>query len=73
MTKLLAEAIDKVSKLPDSLQQQVAEKLLEYYEELKWDELMASSESQAFLDKMENSIKEDIKAGKCKELGFGDL
>ncbi len=73
MTKLLAEAIDKVSKLPENLQKQIAEKLLEYYDELKWDELFASPKSQAFLEKMEKKIQKDIKAGKFKEGGFGDL
>ncbi len=73
MTKLLAEAIDKVSKLPEGLQQQVAEKILEYYEELKWDDLVASPKSQAFLDRIEKTIQKDIKAGGCVEGGFGDL
>ncbi len=73
MTKLLAEVIDKVSKLPEDMQEQIAKLLLEYYDELKWDELFASPKSQAFLDKMEKKIREDIKVGKFKEGGFGNL
>ena len=73
MTKLLAEAIDKVSKLPEDLQKQAAEKLLEYYDELKWDELFASPKSQAFLDKMEKKIQKDIKAGNYEKMDLDKL
>ncbi len=63
MTKLLEEAIDKVSKLPDDLQEQIAEKMLKYYNDLKWDELLAHPKSEILLEKMKKEAIKEIEAG----------
>ena len=72
MTKLLAQAFQKASRLPNSLQDQLAQELLEEIEwESRWDETLANSQDK--LDKMADKALREYKAGKTKEMGFDDL
>ncbi len=51
MTKLLAEAFEKASKLPENLQDELARELLEELAgEAQWDQTLADSDDA--LDKM---------------------
>lgn len=72
MTKLLHKAFDKASKLPDHLQDQLAEALLEELEgETQWDETLANS--QGTLDKLTENALRQHREGKTKEMGFDEL
>ncbi len=72
MTKLLAEAIDKVSKLPEDMQEEIALQLIEDVDsELKWDQAFANSQDQ--LAKLADKALEDFKAGRVKKMGFDEL
>jgi hypothetical protein len=47
MTRLLAEAFDKASQLPESLQNELAENLLDEIEwESRWDETLAATQDK---------------------------
>ncbi|HKI02420.1 MAG TPA: hypothetical protein VKK31_10595 [Thermoanaerobaculia bacterium] len=72
MTRLLAKAFEEASRLPDALQDEIAERLLEDVEgDAQWDETLASS-PQA-LEKLAGKALEDFRAGRTKKLGFDDL
>ena len=72
MTKLLAEAFQKASRLPKSVQDQLAQELLEEIEwESRWDETLAKSQDK--LDRMADKALQEYKAGKTKEMGFDEL
>lgn len=72
MTKLLAEAFEKVSRLPETLQDQLARELLdELAWESRWDEALAESHSRA--DQLAEKAVAEFKAGRTKEAGFDEL
>ena len=72
MTTLLKEAIDKVKTLPEPLQDQIAQELLEEVEwESKWDKTF--SNSQDVLDRLAQKALDEFESGKTREMGFGDL
>ncbi len=72
MTSLLKKAFDKASQLPQNLQDQIAQGLLEEIEwELKWDETLAGSED--LLEKLANKALQEFEAGKTVEKGFDEL
>jgi len=68
MTTLLKEAFDKVTTLPEPLQDQIAHQLLE---EVEWDKTF--SESQDVLDRLAQKALDEFESGKTHELGFDDL
>ncbi len=72
MTQLLAKAFEEASRLPDSLQDELAEKLLEDLEgEEKWDATLANSLD--VLDGLADRALEDYEAGRTKKMGFDEL
>lgn len=72
MTKLLSKAFESAASLPENLQDEVAEQLLEDIQgELLWDDAFAKSQKE--LGKMADKALEEYKAGKTKKAGFDDL
>ena len=72
MTKLLAEAFDRASKLSERLQDDIARELLEEIEwETRWDEMLAGSQDK--LERLADKALQDYRAGKTKEMGFDEL
>lgn len=72
MTTLLSKAFNKAAKLPENLQELLAQQLIEDIEsELKWEQTLA--ESQEKLEKLADKALEDFKAGRVKKMGFDEL
>ncbi len=72
MTHLLKKAIEEVSKLPDPEQDAIATIILdEILDEQEWD--LAFAQSQDELAKLAKKVREDIKAGRIKEMRFDEL
>lgn len=72
MTKLLAEAFERASELPDELQDEFARQLLEELaREAKWDQTLA--ESADSIDAMAEEALKEYRAGKTREMGFDEL
>lgn len=72
MTVLLKEAFDKVSRLPEARQDEIAKEILAEIEaEERWDETFKKTEDK--LGKLADKALEDFKAGKFKKMGFDEL
>ena len=72
MTKLLAEAFEKASKLPENLQDELARDLLEELTgEARWDQTLAQSADA--LDEMAEQAVKEHRAGRTKRMGFDKL
>ncbi len=72
MTKLLAQAFEKASELPENLQDELARELLaELAGEALWDQTLA--ESADALDKMAEQALKEHRAGQTKKMGFDEL
>ncbi len=72
MTDLLSKAFQKVSKLPENLQDEVATQLLEDMEgEIKWDETLAKSQNE--LEKMSDKALKEFREKRTKAMGFDEL
>jgi len=72
MTKLLTQAFEKASELPDYLQDQLAHELLEEIEwESRWDSTLACS--QDTLERLAAKALREYQSGKTEEMGFDDL
>jgi hypothetical protein len=72
MTKLLAEAFEKASKLPENLQDELARELIEELAgEAQWDQTLA--ESADSVDKMAEQALKEHRAGRTKRMGFDKL
>ncbi len=72
MTKLLAEVFEKVSRLPESLQDQLARDLLEELAwEGRWEKTLAGSHGK--VDELAGKAVADFKAGRTREAGFDEL
>lgn len=72
MTPLLKQAFEIISKLPDSLQDEIALKLLEDIErELRWDETFEKTTDE--LAKLAAAAIEKFKARRMKQMGFDEL
>ncbi|HEX4963420.1 MAG TPA: hypothetical protein VF173_21500 [Thermoanaerobaculia bacterium] len=72
MTRLLAKAFEEASRLPDTLQDELAETLLDDLEgEEKWDATLAGSLDK--LDKLADKALEDYRAGRTQKMGFDEL
>ncbi len=72
MTKLLTEVFEKASRLPESLQDQLARELLdELASESRWERTLA--ESQDKVDRLAEKAVAEYKAGRTKEAGFDEL
>lgn len=72
MTKLLSEAFERASELPEHLQDEFARQLLEELAwEARWDQTLA--ESGDAIDKMAEEALKEFRAGKTREMGFDEL
>lgn len=73
MTNLLTEAFKKVQDLPDYLQDELAEQLIEDVEnELQWQQQL-SQRQHSTLDELAAKALSDSTQGKTKEMGFDEL
>jgi len=72
MTKLLSDAFEKASQLPENLQDELARILLdELAWECRWNQTL--DESTDKLDRMAEDALKDYRAGRTKEMGFDQL
>ncbi len=72
MTELLRKAFEQASRLPDRLQDEVAQELLEDIEgETLWDDTLARSHDQ--LEKMADRALQEFRAGSTRKAGFDEL
>jgi len=72
MTILLKQAFEKASQLPDGLQDQLAQEILEDIAgELQWDTTLAQSE--ALLEKLAAQALREFEAGRTRPQGFDEL
>ncbi len=72
MTALLQEVFQKISILPDDIQDMFANQLLQEMEwEKQWDSTLENS--QSVLDKLTLKAMREYKAGKTTEKGFDEL
>ena len=72
MTALLEKAFAKASHLPQALQEQLAEQLIDDIEgELKWDQTLAGS--QDLLEKLASKAREAKRQGRVTRKGFDKL
>jgi hypothetical protein len=73
MTNLLAEAFRKAQDLPDYLQNELAEQLIEDVEnEIKWQQLLSQPQHMK-LNELAAKALSDSMNGKTKEIGFDEL
>ena len=74
MKERLQEAFDRVAKLSKSEQDRIARVLLEEMEsDRRWDELFATPESEAFLERMADEVIAEHRAGRTHPLNVEDL
>ncbi len=72
MTDRLAEAIEKIGKLPAELQDEIADQLLDDLEnERAWKRTLAKP--QAKLRKLAEQALQESQEGKTKKMGFDEL
>ncbi|WP_069470343.1 hypothetical protein [Candidatus Marithrix sp. Canyon 246] len=72
MTQLFGQAIAKVSELTSAEQNAIATMILdELADEEKWKLSFAQSQDQ--LAKLADKVREDIKMGRVKKMGFDEL
>jgi hypothetical protein len=73
MTNLLTEAFRKARSLPDYLQNELAEQLIEDVEnEIKWQQLLSQLQDKK-LDELAAKALSDSVADKTREIGFDEL
>ena len=74
MTTSLKKAFAKAAHLPDPVQDELAEQLLEDIEgELKWDRTLASPKSQKLLEKLAAKALKAKRLGKVYDKGIDEL
>src|SRR5712691_2481850 len=72
MTTLLQQAFEKASQLPDDLQDQLAQDLLDDIAgELQWDTTLAHSED--LLEQLAEQALREFEAGRTRPQGFDEL
>lgn len=72
MTHLLEQAIDQLSKLPDSDQDAIAALILdELADEQRWQESFACSQDQLAL--LAERARKDIREGRVRNIGIDEL
>ena len=72
MTKLLAQAFEKASTLPEDLQDALARELMEELSwEAQWDKTL--SDSVESLDDIAGEALDEHRSGRTKEKGFDEL
>jgi hypothetical protein len=72
MTELLQQALAEMQKLPDADQDAIAAIILEEIaDERRWDEAFARSQEQ--LGRLADRVREDILAGRVRDIGVDEL
>jgi len=72
MTDLLEQAVAEIQKLSAAEQDAIAAMILEEIaDERRWDEAFARSQGQ--LGRLADRVREDIRAGRVKNLGMDEL
>ena len=72
MTQLLEQAIAELHKLPASDQDAIASLILaEIDDERRWETAFANSQEQ--LGRMAEKVREDIRAGRVRDMGIDEL
>ena len=72
MTDLLERALAKVQELPPDEQDAIAAIILdELADEQRWSQAFANSQGE--LARLANRVREDIQAGRVREMGVDDL
>ena len=73
MTSLLTEAFDRAKNLPDHLQDEIAEQLIEdIEEEMKWQQELSHPQS-SLLDDLAAIALNESQQDKTKVMGFDEL
>ena len=72
MTELLEKALAEVSKLSDEEQDMIAAVILDVLkDERQWEAAFAASQDK--LAKLAEKVREDIRAGRVRKMGFDEL
>lgn len=72
MTQLLEQAIAELNKLPAQDQDALAALILaEINDERRWEAAFANSQDQ--LAKLAEKVRDDIRAGRVREMGMDEL
>lgn len=71
MSEKLRSAIEAIQHYPANVQDEIATQILAELEEREWDRLLATPESDAFLDMLEEEALRDHREGRTEEGGFG--
>jgi hypothetical protein len=72
MTQLLQQAIAELHKRPESEQDAIAALILaEINDEGRWDNSFATSQDE--LARLANKVRDDIQAGRIKDIGIDEL
>jgi hypothetical protein len=72
MTQLLEKALAQVSRLPDPEQDAIASLILdELADDRRWDEAFARSQEQ--LGRLADRVRQDIRAGRVRNVGIDEL
>ncbi len=72
MTQLLEQAMGEVQKLPAASQDAIAAIILEELaDDQRWDEAFARSQDQ--LGCLADRVREDVRAGRVRNLGIDEL
>ncbi len=72
MTRLLTQAFEEASKLPQAMQDELGQRILEDLAgELRWDQTLSRSQDQ--LERLADEALEDLRAGRAREMGFDEL
>jgi len=72
MTQLLEKALAQVSRLPDPDQDAIASLILdELADDRQWDEAFARSQEQ--LGHLADRVRQDIRAGRVRNVGIDEL
>jgi len=73
MTHLLTEAFEKAQTLPEHLQNELAEQLIEDIEnEFKWQQTLSQPQNSR-LDELARKALNDSLQGKTRTMGFDEL
>ena len=74
MTKLLQQAFERASELPETEQDKFARFLLaELDSDRRWDELFSSPESEDLLERLADEALSEHRAGRTQPLTVEDL
>ena len=72
MTHLMEQALAEINKLPEPDQDAIAAIILEEIaDEVRWDDSFARSQDE--LAGLADRVREDIRAGRVKDIGIDEL